>query len=185
MILRTALVALVVAALATGCGESEPEKPTEAQGRWVDAFCAGMLPGLEAGLELKAQKAEDYAAVKAAYLKLVAANVTGLGEAERKLKEIGVPSPAAKDVHNQMVTYFGESSRSYAAAQAPVQALEANAEFWAGAEEALKKTSLVSRPEDLRGAFDALGKMPVYADLMTKSVPCTEITAKSQNLGTK
>lgn len=159
------------------CGSDEEKPLTDAQGQWVDAFCGGLLPGMKAGRELQAQDSADPAAVKTAYLRLVTANITALAGAEKKLKELGPPSDELKDVHERLTKYLGESARSYTAAQAPVEKLEANATFWENAEKALADTSQVSSPEELRATFDALEKSPKYAGAMGKSAPCSELKA--------
>lgn len=166
---------LATVALTSACGSDEDKPLTEAQGRWVDAFCGGLLPGVQAAQELKGQDPANPAAVKTAYLKLVTANATALADAEQKLKELGPPSDELEDVHERLMKYVGESARSYAAAQAPVQALEPNAQFWENAEKALADTSQVSSPEQLRATFDALEKSPKYAAAMGRSTPCSEL----------
>ncbi|MFD9703131.1 hypothetical protein [Lentzea sp. NPDC059081] len=176
------LLAAVLAALVlAGCGSDEDEPLGDAQARWVDAFCTGLLPGKKAGQELTAQDPADPAAVKAAYLKLVTANATALADAEKKLEELGPPSDELKDVHERLTKYVGESARSYAAAEAPVKALEPNAGFWDAAEKALADTSQVSKPEDLRATFDALEKSPKYSAAMGRSKPCQELQTGSQS----
>lgn len=179
--MRTRLIAAVLAtAVLTGSCASDEEKPlTDAQGQWVDAFCGGLLPGVKAGAELRAQDSADPAAVKAAYLKLVTANATSLADAEKKLKELGPPSDELKAVHERTVAYFGESARSYAAAQAPVAALQPDAQFWDGAEKVLTDSSQVKSPEQLRATFDALEKSPKYAAAMGKSAPCGEVKSSA------
>lgn len=172
---RVIAAVLATALLAGACGSDEDKPLTDAQGRWVDAFCGGLLPGAKAGADLRAQDSADPAAVKTAYLKLVAANATALADAEKKLKELGPPSDELEDVHERLIKYLGESARSYAAAEAPVKALEPNAQFWENAEKALADTSQVSSPEDLRATFDALEKSPKYAAAMGKSTPCSEL----------
>jgi hypothetical protein len=180
---KSRLIAAVLAGtvvLTSACGSDEDEPLTDAQGRWVDTFCGGLLPGMKAGLELKEQDPANPAAVKTAYLELVTANATALADAEKKLKELGPPSDELKDVHERLTKYVSESARSYAAAQAPVEKLEPNAQFWENAEKALADTSQVSSPEDLRATFDALEKSPKYAVAMAKSTPCAELTSGSQ-----
>lgn len=173
---RLIAAALVGTVALTGACASDEGKPlTDAQGQWVDTFCGGLLPGMKAGLELKAQDPADPAAVKAVYLKLVTANAAALADAEKKLKELGPPSDELKDVHERLTKYVGESARSYAAALAPVEKLEPNAQFWDNAEKALADTSQVSSPEELRATFDALEKSPKYAGAMAKSIPCGEL----------
>jgi hypothetical protein len=174
--MRIRLIAAVLATVAlSGCASDEDKPLTDAQGRWVDAFCGGVLPGMRAGQELRTQDPADHAAVKASYLKLVTANATAFADAEKELKEIGPPSDELKDVHERLVKYVGESARSYTAAEAPVKALEPNAQFWDSAEKALADTSQVSSPEDLRATFDALEKSPKYAAALSKSAPCSEL----------
>ncbi len=141
----------------------------------MDTFCGGLLPGVKAGAELRAQDSANPAAVKAAYLKLVTANATALADAEKKLKELGPPSDELEDVHERLTKYVGESARSYAAAKAPVEALEPNAQFWDNAEKALADTSQVSSPEELRATFDALEKSPKYAGAIGRSAQCSEL----------
>ncbi|HUQ54324.1 hypothetical protein [Lentzea sp.] len=176
------ITALLATALLTGaCGSDEDDPLTDAQARWVDAFCTGLLPGKKAGQELTAQDPADPAAVKTAYLALVTGNAKALAEAEKKLEELGPPSEELKDVHERLTKYVGESARSYAAAEAPVRALEPNDRFWDGAEKVLADTSQVSSPEDLRATFDALEKSPKYSAAMGRSGPCTELQAGSQN----
>jgi hypothetical protein len=176
--LITAVV--IAAAITTACASDEDKPLTDAQGRWVDAFCGGLLPGVRAGAELRAQDPANPVAVKAAYLKLVTSNATALADAEKKLKELGPPSDELEDVHERLMKYVGESARSYAAAQAPVEKLEPNARFWESAEKALADTSQVSSPEQLRASFDALEKSPKYAAAMAKSTPCSELKSGSQ-----
>lgn len=175
--MRSRLIAALLAtvALTSSCASDEDKPLTDAQGRWVDAFCGGLLPGVKAALELKAQDPADPAAVKTAYLKLVTANATALTDAEKKLAELGPPSGELEDVHERLTKYVGESARSYAAAEAPVKALEPNAQFWENAEQALAATSQVSSPEQLRATFDALEKSPKYAAAMGRSTPCSEL----------
>lgn len=163
------------AVLTSACGSDEDEPLTDAQGRWVETFCGGLLPGMKAGVELKAQDPADPAAVKAAYLKLVTDNATALTDAGKKLRELGPPSDELKGVHDRLATYFAEAARSYEAAKAPVTALPPNAQFWENAEKALADTSQVSSPEELRATFDALEKSPKYAAAMSKSASCTEL----------
>ncbi|GAA3622404.1 hypothetical protein C8D88_1011064 [Lentzea atacamensis] len=180
--MRSRLIAalLTTIALTSACASDEDKPLTEAQGQWVDAFCGGLLPGMKAALELKTQDPANPAAVKTAYLKLVTANATALTDAEKKLKELGPPSDELEDVHERLMKYMGESARSYAAAEAPVKALEPNGQFWESAEKALADTSQVSSPEQLRATFDALEKSPKYAGAMGKSVPCTQLKAGGQ-----
>ncbi|WP_143116016.1 hypothetical protein [Lentzea xinjiangensis] len=182
--MRSRLLAIALAgalALTSACGSDEDEPLTDSQARWVDAFCGGLLPGKRAGQELTAQDPADPAAVKAAYLELVTANAAALADAEKKLTELGPPSDELEDVHERLTKYVGESARSYAAAEAPVKALEPNAQFWENAEKALAGTSQVSRPEDLRATFDALEKSPKYSAAMAKSKPCSELQSGSRN----
>jgi hypothetical protein len=180
--MRTRLLAAVLATavLTSACGSDEDKPLTDAQGQWVDAFCGALVPGMKAGLELKAQDPADAKAVKAAYLKLVTANTTAFVDAEKKLKELGAPSDELKDVHERLMKYVSESARSYEAARAPVEKLEPNAQFWENAEKALADTSQVSRPEELRATFDALEKSPKYSAAIGKSVPCGELKSGGQ-----
>ncbi|MFD5825348.1 hypothetical protein [Lentzea sp. NPDC060358] len=176
------LTAAVLATLVlAGCGSDEDEPLSDAQAGWVDAFCTGLLPGKKAGQELTAQDPADPAAVKTAYLKLVTANSTALTAAGKKLGELGPPSDELKDVHERLTKYVGESARSYAAAEAPVKALEPDAGFWDAAEKVLADTSQVSKPEDLRATFDALEKSPKYAAAMGKTKSCQELQTGSQS----
>jgi hypothetical protein len=179
---RSRLLAIVLAgsvALTSACASDEEKPLTDAQGRWVDAFCGGLLPGVKAGAELRAQDSADPAAVKAAYLELVTANATSLADAEQKLKELGPPSDELKDVHERTVTYLGESAKSYAAALAPVAALQPDAQFWDSAEKVLADTSQVKSPEQLRATFDALEKSPKYSAAMGKSASCGEVKSSA------
>lgn len=180
--MKTRLLAAVLASAVAlaGCASDEEKPLTDAQAQWVDTFCGGLLPGMKAGQELQKQDAANPAAVKAAYLKLVTANATALADAEKKLKELGPPSDELKDVHGRLTKYLGESARSYTAAKAPVEKLEANAAFWEAAEKALTDTSQVSSPEELRATFDALEKSPKYAAAMGKSTPCSELKTAGQ-----
>ncbi|MET8756451.1 hypothetical protein [Lentzea sp. NPDC004782] len=180
--MRTRLLAAVLATavLTSACGSDEDKPLTDAQGQWIDAFCGALVPGMKAGLELRATDPADAKAVKTAYLKLVTANATAFVDAEKKLKELGPPSDELKDVHERLMKYVGESARSYAAAQAPVEKLEPNAQFWESAEKALADTSQVSSPEELRATFDALEKSPKYAAAIGKSVPCGELKSGGQ-----
>ncbi|MGZ3141260.1 hypothetical protein ACVDFE_04490 [Lentzea chajnantorensis] len=177
---RTRLVTAVLAATAllTACGSDEDKPLTDAQGRWVDAFCGGVLPGLRAGQELQAQDPADPAAVKAAYLKLVTANAAALTDAVRELTELGSPSDELRDVHDGTVRYFTESAKSYEAAKDPITVLAADAGFWDDAEQVLARTSQVSTPEQLRATFDALERSPKYAAAVGRSRPCSELKAK-------
>jgi len=177
-LIAAVLVGAVV--LTSSCGSDEDKPLTDAQGQWVDAFCGGLVPGMKAGVELKAQDPANPAAVKTAYLKLVTANATALAGAEKKLKELGPPSDELKDVHERLMKYVSESARSYAAAQAPVEKLEPDARFWENAEKTLADTSQVSSPEELRATFDALEKSPKYAAAIGKSVPCGELKSGGQ-----
>lgn len=181
--MRTRLIAAALAGtavLAGACGSDEDKPLTEAQGRWVDTFCGGLLPGIKAGRELQAQDPADPAAVKAAYLKLIAENATALAAAEKQLGELGPPSDELKTVHERLTKYFSESARSYEAAKAPVTALEPNARFWEGAEKVLADTSQVSSPEELRATFDTLEKSPKYSAAISKSAPCGELKNSGQ-----
>ncbi|GLY47876.1 hypothetical protein [Lentzea sp. NBRC 102530] len=178
--MRTRLIAALLAATAvlTSACASDEEKPlSDAQGGWVDAFCGAFVPGLKAGKALQAQNAADPAAVKTAYLKLVDDNAAAFTAAEKKLKELGPPSDDLEDVHERLLTYVGESARSYEAAKAPVTALEPNAGFWDAAEKALADTSQVSNPEQLRATFDALEKSPKYAGAIGRAAACDELKA--------
>lgn len=175
---RLIAAVLATAVLTAACGSDEDEPLSDTQARWVDAFCAGLLPGKQAGQELTGQDPADPAAVRTAYLKLVTANATALAEAERKLTELGPPSDELEDVHDRLIRYVGESARSYAAAEAPVRALEANAGFWEAAEQVLADTSQVSAPEDLRATFDALERSPKYSAALKGSKPCQELQAR-------
>lgn len=178
--IRLLAAVLVGMTVLTACASDEDKPLTDAQGQWVDTFCGGFLPGMKAGRELQAQDPADPAAVKAAYLKLVTENATALADAEKKLDELGPPSGELKDVHERLTKYVGESARSYAAAKAPVTALEPNARFWENAEKALTDTSQVSSPEELRATFDALEKSPKYAAALGKSAPCSELKSGSR-----
>lgn len=182
--MRTRLLAVLTGAVVlTACG-SDADKPiTDAQRQWVDAFCGGVLPGLEAGLELRKQDPADFAAVKTAYLGLLTSNATAFAGAEKKLKELGAPEDDLENVHEQLVRFVAESAKSYGDAQAPVQALEPNAQFLEGAEKALADTNVVTSPEDLRATFQELQKRPKYSDALGKSQPCTEIKSKGQEAG--
>ncbi|MGW6934911.1 hypothetical protein ACWGE0_32945 [Lentzea sp. NPDC054927] len=183
--MRTRLLAALLtgAVVLTACG-SDADKPiTDAQRQWVDAFCGGVLPGLEAGLDLRKQDPANVAAVKAAYVELVTSNATAFTAAEKKLKELGAPEDDLEKVHERLVKFVTESARSYGDAQAPVQALEPNAQFLEGAEKVLADTNVVSSPEDLRATFQELQKRPKYADALGRSAPCSEIRSKGQQLG--
>lgn len=183
--MRTRLLAALLtgAVVLTACG-SDADKPlTDAQGQWVDAFCGGVLPGLKAGLELRKQDSANSAAVKAAYLELVTSNATAFTAAEKKLKELGAPDDDLENVHERLVRFVTESARSYRDAQAPVQALEPNAQFLESAEKVLADTNVVTSPEDLRATFQELQKRPKYADALGRSAPCSEIRSKGQRLG--
>ncbi|WP_112262589.1 hypothetical protein [Lentzea terrae] len=169
------LAVLTGVVVLTACGSDEDKPLSDAQGRWVDTICGGLLPGVKAGADLRAQDPANPAAVKTAYLELITANTTALTDAEKKLKELGPPSDELEDVHERLTKYVGESARSYAAAEAPVKALEPNAQFWENAEKALADTSQVTKPEELRATFDALEKSPKYAAAMGESTPCTEL----------
>ncbi|WP_439662740.1 hypothetical protein ACSHWB_15610 [Lentzea sp. HUAS TT2] len=182
--MRTRLLAVLTGAVVlTACGSAEDKPITDAQRQWVDAFCGGVLPGMEAGLELRKQDPADVSAVKTAYVKLVTSNATAFAAAEKKLKELGAPEDDLENVHEQLVKFVAESARSYGAAQAPVQALEPNAQFLEGAEKVLADTNVVTTPEDLRATFQELQKRPKYAAELGKSRPCTEIKSKGQELG--
>lgn len=183
--MRTRLLAALLAGAVTltACG-SDADKPlTDAQIQWVDAFCGGVLPGLEAGLELRKQDSANVAAVKAAYLLLVTSNATAFAAAERKLNDLGAPDGDLESVHERLTKFVAESARSYAAAQAPVEKLEPNAQFLEGAEKVLADTNQVTSQEDLRATFQELQKRPKYADALARSKPCTEIKNKGQQLG--
>lgn len=176
---RLLAVVLAASAVLTACSPDDAEQPLSAQqGQWIDAFCGGVLPGTKAAQELQAQDPANPAAVKESYLKLIAANTTAFTAAEKRLEELGPPSDELKGLHDRLVRYIGESARSYAAAEKPVQALEPNAQFWENAEKVLAEKSQVSKPEELRATFDELGRKPKYAQAMSKSVPCTELQAK-------
>ncbi|MDX8033886.1 hypothetical protein SK803_27000 [Lentzea sp. BCCO 10_0856] len=183
--MRTRLLAALLtgAVVLTACG-SDADKPiTDTQRQWVDAFCGGVLPGLEAGLDLRKQDPANVAAVKAAYVKLVTSNATAFTGAEKKLKELGAPDDELKNVHERLVKFVTESAKSYGDAQAPVQALEPNAQFLESAEKVLADTNVVTSPEDLRATFQELQKRPKYADALGRSAPCSEIRSKGQQLG--
>ncbi|MGI5503494.1 hypothetical protein [Lentzea sp. CA-135723] len=178
--MRTRLIAAVLAAttvLTSACASDEEKPLTDAQSRWVDAFCGAFVPGLKAGKALQAQDAANPAAVKTAYLKLVDDNAAAFKSAAQELGELGPPSDDLKDLHDRLVAYVGESARSYEAAKAPVTALEANAAFWDAAEKVLADTSQVSNPEQLRATFDALEKSPKYSDAIGKAQACDELKA--------
>ena len=84
---RPVAAVLAVTALLTGaCGSDEDQPLTDAQGRWLDAFCGGVLPGLKAGRALQEQDAANPAAVKTAYLKLVTDNAAAFTKSGRELK---------------------------------------------------------------------------------------------------
>ncbi|WP_434451661.1 hypothetical protein [Lentzea sp. E54] len=180
--MRTRLLTAVLtgAVVLTACGSAGDKPITDAQRQWVDAFCGGVLPGMEAGVELREQDPADPAAVKTAYVKLVTSNATAFAAAEKKLKELGAPEDDLEKVHERLVRFVEESARSYAGAQAPVQALEPNAQFWENAEKVLADTNVVTAPEDLRATFDALEKSPKYAAEMGRSAPCTELKTGSR-----
>jgi hypothetical protein len=182
---RTRLLAALLtgAVVLTACGSDENKPLTDAQGQWVDAFCGGVLPGLEAGFELRKQDSANPAAVKAAYLKLVTSNATALADAEKKLNELGAPDDGLENVHERLTKFIAESARSYAAAQGPVEKLEPNAQFWDSAEKVLADTNQVTSPEDLRATFQELQKRPKYAEALARSKPCTEIKNQGQQLG--
>ncbi|MEV6242537.1 hypothetical protein [Lentzea sp. NPDC051838] len=183
--MRTRLLAVALAGSValTACGDSKEAPLTDAQGQWVDAFCNGVLPGMEAGLELRKQDAKDPVAVKAAYVKLVTANATAFGTAEKKLTELGSPDGDLDKVHERLLKFVQQSAKSYQDAQAPVEKLEPNAQFWDEAEKILAAKNQVSSPEDLRETFQDLQKRPKYADALVKSAPCSEIKSKGQVLG--
>jgi hypothetical protein len=183
--MRTRLLAALLtgAVVLTACGSSEDEPITDGQRQWVDAFCGGVLPGMEAGLELRKQDAANVAAVKDAYLKLVTSNATAFTAAEKKLKELGAPEDDLEGVHERLVKFVAESAKSYGDAQAPVRALEPNDRFLEGAEKVLADTNVVTSPEDLRATFQELQKRPKYSDALGKSAPCVEIKSKGQQLG--
>ena len=169
---------LAVAALLTGACASDEDQPlTDAQGRWVDTFCAGVVPGLKAGQELQKQDPANPAAIKTAYLKLVTDNATAFVTSGQKLKEIGPPSDELEDVHERTLKYLDESAKSYQAAEKPITALAADAQFWDNAEKVLTETSQVSAPEQLRATFDALEKSPKYAAAISKSASCSTLKA--------
>jgi hypothetical protein len=175
---RPVAAVLAVTALLTGaCGSDEDQPLTDAQSRWVDTFCGALLPGLKAGRELQEQDAANPAAVKTAYLKLVTDNATAFAASGRKLREIGPPSDELEDVHDRTLQYLDESAKSYQAAEKPITALAPDAGFWDGAEQALKETSQVSVPEQLRATFDALERSPKYSAAVTRSAPCSELKA--------
>ncbi|MET9627977.1 hypothetical protein ABZX92_10995 [Lentzea sp. NPDC006480] len=178
------IVAVLVgtAVLTSACGSADDTPLTDAQGQWVDAFCNGVLPGMEAGFELRKQDAANPAAVKTAYLKLVTANATAFGAAEKKLTELGAPEDGLKSVHERLVKFVQQSAKSYQDAQAPVEKLEPNGQFWDEAEKILAEKNQVSSPEDLRATFQDLQKRPKYADALNKSAPCVEIKSKGQDL---
>ncbi|KJK49976.1 hypothetical protein UK23_12195 [Lentzea aerocolonigenes] len=184
--MRTRLLAAVLAGSValTACGSAEDTPLTDAQGQWVDAFCNGVLPGMEAGFELRKQDAANPAAVKAAYLRLVTANATAFGAAEKKLTELGTPEKDLQQVHERLLKFVQQSAKSYQDAQAPVEKLEPNAQFWDEAEKILAEKNQVSSPEDLRATFQDLQKRPKYADALNKSQPCAEIKSKGQGLVT-
>ncbi|GHH49867.1 hypothetical protein [Lentzea cavernae] len=174
------LVALLTGAAAlTACG-SDADKPiTDAQQQWVDAFCGGVAPGAEAGAELRKQDPADPAAVKTAYVALVTSNATAFAEAEKKLKELGAPEDDLEGVHERLVKFVTESAKSYKDAQAPVQALEPNAQFWESAEKVLADTNVVTTPEDLRATFQELQKRPKYSGALGRSRTCDGLRGAS------
>lgn len=172
--MRTRLLAALLtgSVVLTACG-SDADKPiTDAQSQWVDAFCGGVAPGAEAGLELRKQDVTNSSAVKEAYVRLVTSNATAFTAAEKKLKELGAPESDLEDVHERLVAFVEQSAKSYSAAQAPVRALEANAQFWDNAEKVLADTNVVTTPEDLRATFQELQKRPKYAAALGKSRSC-------------
>lgn len=183
---RSRLLAVALAGVVTllsACG-TEADKPiTDAQNRWVDAFCGGLLPGIEAGVELRKLDPANVTEVKAAYLRLITSNATAFADAEKRLKELGAPESELEDVHERLVKFVSESSKSYGDAQAPVQALEPDARFLEAAEKALADKNVVSSPEDLRATFQELQKRPKYSDALGRSKPCSEIRSKGQGIG--
>jgi hypothetical protein len=178
---RTRLLAALLSgsALLTACGSGAEKPITDAQRQWVDAFCGGVAPGAEAGVELRRQDATDFAGVKDAYVRLVTSNATAFAGAEKRLKELGAPEDDLEDLHERLVRYVSESARSYGAAQAPVQALEANAQFWDDAEKVLADTNVVTSPEELRATFQELQKRPKYADALNSSRSCEALKGVS------
>lgn len=183
--MRTRLLAALLtgAVVLTACGSEADEPITDAQRQWVDAFCGGVLPGMEAGLELRKQDPANVAAVKDGYVRLVSSNTAAFTAAEKKLKELGSPEDDLKDVHERLLKFVTESAKSYGDAQAPVQALEPNAQFLESAEKVLADTNVVTSPEDLRATFQELQKRPKYAAAIGRSAPCSEIRSKGQELG--
>ncbi|MET9231485.1 hypothetical protein [Lentzea sp. NPDC003310] len=179
--MRTRLLAALLtgSALLTACG-SEADKPiTDAQRQWVDAFCGGVAPGAEAGAELRKQDPANVTAVKDAYVRLVTSNATAFAGAEKKLKELGAPEGDLEDLHERLLKYVSESARSYGSAQAPVQALAADAQFWENAEKVLADTNVVTTPEDLRATFQELQKRPKYAEALDSSRSCEALKGVS------
>ncbi|WP_089908222.1 hypothetical protein [Lentzea albida] len=172
--MRTRLLAALLtgSAVLTACG-SDADKPiTDAQRQWVDAVCGGVAPGAKAGAELRKQDPADPAAVKTAYVGLVTSNATAFADAEKKLKDLGAPESDLDGVHERFVKFVEESAKSYEAAQAPVQALAPDAQFWENAEKVLADTNVVTTPEDLRATFQELEKRPKYADALGRSQTC-------------
>jgi hypothetical protein len=183
--MRTRLLSAVLtgAVVLTACGSAGDKPITDGQRQWVDAFCGGVLPGLEAGLELREQDPANVAAVKDGYVRLVSSNTAAFTAAEKKLKELGAPEDDLENVHERLVKFVTESAKSYGDAQAPVRALEPNAQFLESAEKVLADTNVVTSPEDLRATFQELQKRPKYADALGRSAPCAEIRSKGQQLG--
>lgn len=147
--------------------------------QWTGAFCAGISPTLTGILELlggMAEFAEDPKAMQTALLKYADTSAKAMTDAKEKLEKLGAPGADAKELHDELVKFFGDSGKSLVDVSKQVAALDPNDPEFATKLEATGGDEI--DPKKLQEQSKKLQEDPKYKDAFAKAPECVEMQKK-------
>lgn len=152
--------------------------------KWTGAFCGGVTPVMESLLEflktsITAMASGDNATVKDSMIKTLDTGAKSLGEAEKKLKDLGAPGPEAKELHEELVKFFGDSAKEYASVAEQAKKLDPSAPDFA--DQMGKIGGDEADPKKLQETIKKIENDPKYKDAMATAPECVEMKTKLGN----
>jgi hypothetical protein len=157
--------------------------PTADAVKWAGTFCGGITPVLAGGGELTsvvAANAGNPAALKAGVLKVLDTGSKSLAEAEKKLADVGAPSPEVKPLHDELVKMLGDGAKEYQAVAAQLGTLDPGApDFLVQIQ---KLGAAATGPAKLSAEITKLSTDPKTKDALAKAPECADMREKLTKL---